>query len=117
MCRALISLSWSGGAGDNRTDVPFLDQNIAQSTITRGDLDRNWIGLGAAVEWIELRGMPMPVERHHELEDEAALVTVLADLPSDLAESLVRGVREEEPGPLVPIPSGIPDGTKPPARR
>ncbi|MBV2185926.1 MAG: hypothetical protein KUL88_15450 [Rhizobium sp.] len=95
--------------GENGKDGPFLDQNIVQPTVTRLDLDRIWIGLGAAIEWIELRGMPMPVGRYVALKDAAAaaLVAVLADLPSDIAESLVRGADEDAPGPLVSIPSGI----------
>ena len=46
---------------------------------------------------------------YRDREDEAdeALVATLADLPSEIAESVVRGDPEEEPGLLVPIPSGI----------
>ena len=77
--------------------------------IMRQDLQKNWIGLGAALDWIALRGQPISEQLFSARDDEAAekLVEVLADLPPAIAEALVRGAAEDDEGPLVPIPSGI----------
>lgn len=82
---------------------------IVQPTIVLDDLRRNWIGFGAAIEWIAMRGQPLSLQSYWARDDDAAeaLVSELADLPPPIAESLVRGVAEDESGPLVPIPSGI----------
>jgi hypothetical protein len=84
-------------------------ENILQPLITREDLEKFWIGLGAAIEWIAMRGQPMPEPLYREREDAAAeaLVAVLAGLPPAIAEALVRGAAENKTGPLVPIPSGV----------
>ncbi|MCQ2005702.1 hypothetical protein [Rhizobium sp. NRK18] len=78
-------------------------------SVTREDLDKTWIGLGAALEWIALRGQPIPRELYRGREEEAdeALVATLADLPSEIAEAIVRGEPEEDRRRLVPVPSGI----------
>ena len=77
--------------------------------VKRKHLNKTWIGLGAALEWIALRGQPMSLKLYHDRENEAdqALVAALADLPNEIAESIVRGEAEKEPGVLGPIPSGI----------
>tara|TARA_R110002126_G_C10466129_1_gene500718 strand:+ start:1760 stop:2512 length:753 start_codon:yes stop_codon:yes gene_type:complete len=77
--------------------------------ITRQDLQKNWIGLGAALDWIAQRGQPISEQMFSARDDDAAekLVEVLADLPPAIAEALVRGAAEDEEGPLLPIPSGI----------
>ncbi len=51
----------------------------------------------------------MDLQLHREREDQGyeVLVATLADLPTEIAESLLRGEKDGEPGPLVPIPAGI----------
>ena len=85
------------------------DRDIVQPLITLVNLDKFWIGVGAAIEWISMRGKPMTLEQYYKREDEAALalVTTLADMPAEQAEANVRGADESKPGPLIPIPSGI----------
>jgi len=75
----------------------------------REHLNKYWIGLGAALDWIALRGQPISPELYRDREDKAdeELVATLGDMPSDIAEAIVRGEPDEEPGILVPIPSGI----------
>ncbi len=82
---------------------------IVQPGIHRSDLDGVWIGIGAALEWIAMRGQPMTLSEYGIRESEASetLISTLADMPPHIAESLVRGARQDQPGPLVPIPSGI----------
>lgn len=82
---------------------------IVQPGIHRSDLDGVWIGIGAALEWIAMRGQPMTLSEYgiRECEASETLISKLADMPPHIAESLVRGARQDEPGPLVPIPSGI----------
>ncbi|MBV2145051.1 hypothetical protein KUG47_16265 [Falsochrobactrum sp. TDYN1] len=90
-------------------EQPTPDRDIVQPLITLVDLDKFWIGVGAAIEWIAMRGKSMTLEQYYKREDEAALalVTTLADMPAEQAEANVRGVDESKPGPLIPIPSGI----------
>jgi hypothetical protein len=80
-----------------------------QPSIKREHLNGSWVGLGAALDWITLRGQPISRGLYHDREDkaDAALVATLADLPSEIGESVVRGEPEEAPGKLVTIPSGI----------
>jgi hypothetical protein len=87
----------------------LLDESILQPLIKREHLEKFWIGMGIAIDWIAMRGQPMSMQLYHEREDEAAeaLVAVLADFPPVIAEALVRGAEEGQQGPLVPIPSGI----------
>jgi hypothetical protein len=75
----------------------------------RKHLDRVWIGIGLALEWIAMRGQPMLEQDYNNRDDEAAtaLVDFLADMPPEIAESVVRGTPEEYPGRLGPIPAGI----------
>lgn len=82
---------------------------VVNPSVMREDLNKTWIGLGAALEWIALRGQPMSLKSYRDRENEAdeALVATLADLPSEIAESFVRGEPEEDRRKLVPIPSGI----------
>ncbi|MFD2653010.1 hypothetical protein [Brucella rhizosphaerae] len=85
------------------------DRDIVQPLITLVDLNKFWIGVGVAIEWIAMRGKPMTLDQYYKREDEAALalVTILADMPAEQAEAYVRGADESKPGPLIPIPSGI----------
>jgi hypothetical protein len=82
---------------------------VVHPSVTQSDLDTAWIGFGAAIDWIVMRGQPMIMAQYRQLEDKAdeRLVALLSDMPSEVAEAQVRGAREGEPGPLVPIPSGI----------
>ncbi len=95
----------------NQNGVPSESsaEDAVQPPVTRDDLKKFWIGLGAAIEWIAMRGQPMSVKLYLAREDEAgeALVAKLADLPSEIAESLVRGAIEDKDSPLVAIPAGI----------
>lgn len=88
---------------------PHATEELVQPHILRIHLEGTWIGLGAAIEWIALRGQPVLLHLYSRLEDEAAeqLVGILADLPPELAEANVRGVPENGEGLLVPVPSGI----------
>lgn len=78
--------------------------------ITLADLKNFWIGLGAALEWIAVRGQEIPESEYGERYDNAAeaLVSALADMPPEIAESLVRGHPASEPdSPLGAVPAGI----------
>lgn len=95
---------------DRNDEAPRpADYSIVQPDITLADLKRGWIGIGAAIEWIAMRGEPLTVELYRKREDEAyeALVTTLADMPQNDAELAVQGEDERNPGPLKPIPAGI----------
>ena len=85
------------------------DSDRLRPLITLQDLNSTWMGIATAIEWIAIRGQPASIEQHRKREDEAAdaLAGRLADLPPEIAEPLVKGVSTLEPGPLVPIPSGI----------
>lgn len=93
---------------NGKRDEP-VDERIVQPDIKPEQLEAHWIGLGAAIEWIAMRGQPLSLKSYWARDDDAAeaLVSELADLPPPIAESLVRGVAEDASGPLVPIPSGI----------
>nr|WP_272212709.1 hypothetical protein [Marinicella sp. W31]MDC2878619.1 hypothetical protein [Marinicella sp. W31] len=93
--------NFEAGSRANDADV--------KPSVTREDLNKTWIGLGAALEWIALRGQPIPRESYRDREDEAdeAFVARLVDLPSKVADSIVRGVPEEDTRKQVSIPSGI----------
>jgi hypothetical protein len=84
-------------------------ENVLQPLITREHFKKRWIGLGAAIDWIATRGLPISEQLYRAREDSAAeaLVAVLADKPTEIAEAVVRGAAEGETGPLVSIPSGI----------
>jgi|GEM_PF-1668293 len=94
---------------DNFEADSRANDDDVKPSVTREDLNKTWIGLGAALEWIALRGQPMSRRSYSDRENEAdeALVATLADLPSQIAESIVRGEPEEDRRRLVPIPSGI----------
>ncbi len=83
--------------------------NAIVPLITKRDLERTWIGLGVAVDWITMRGQPMSNLKYYAQYDEAAeaLIDLLADTPPEIAESVVRGAAEDKQGPLIAIPSGI----------
>lgn len=86
-----------------------VDGEVVHPSVTRLDLDTAWIGLGAAIDWIAMRGQSMSIAQYRLREDEAVerLVALLSGMPSEIAEAQARGAREGEPGPLVSIPSGI----------
>jgi len=88
---------------------PHEQDPLVEPLVKREDLNKTWIGLGVALEWIALRGQPMSLKSYRDRENEAdeALVATLADLPSQIAESIVRGEPEEDRRRLVPISSGI----------
>lgn len=94
---------------DNFETDPCANGADVEPLVKREDLNKTWIGLGVALEWIARRGQPMSLKsyRYHENEADEALVATLADLPSEIAESIVRGEAEEDRRRLVPIPSGI----------
>lgn len=78
--------------------------------IARADLEGAWIGAGAALEWIAMRGQEIPESNYGERYDNAAeaLVSALTDMPPEIAESLVRGQSVSEPdSPLDAVPAGI----------
>lgn len=83
--------------------------SYVEPSVKREHLNKRWIGLGTALDWIAQRGQPLSQELYPAREDAAneAFVATMADLPSEIAESLVRGQPEEGPLSLVPIPSGI----------
>lgn len=93
---------------DDKDKPSQLAPQKIQSVITLHDLQNTWIGIGAAIDWIAMRGQEMEEKTYRLREDAAAeaLVAVLADMPPATAEALVRGAMEGEAGPLVPIPSG-----------
>lgn len=92
---------------DNRGTAGLADE--VGPHMARADLQRTWIGLGAALDWIVMRGQSMDVSHYRKREDEAykVLVSILADMSTEIAEAVVRGVKESAPGPLGPIPAGI----------
>lgn len=83
-------------------------EDTVQPPVTREDLEPAWIGLGAAIEWIAMRGQPMSQDMYFDQYDKAAaaLVKKLGDTETPIAESLVRGAIEDKDGPLVAIPAG-----------
>lgn len=85
------------------------DNDAMQPYITLADLEDSWIGIGAAIDWIAMRGKPMTLKEYNQREDEAAeaLVEILSSIPPLQAETNVRGLDQSNPGPLVGIPSGI----------
>lgn len=85
------------------------DNDAIQPYITLADLEDSWIGIGVAIDWIAMRGKPMTLKEYNRREDEAAeaLVEILSSIPPLQAEKNVRGLDENNPGPLVDIPSGI----------
>lgn len=85
------------------------DCEIVQPHITSAYVEKGWIGIGAAIDWIAMRGKPLTLELYRQREDEAAeaLVTTLADMLPDEAQKYVRGVDESSQGPSTSIPSGI----------
>lgn len=85
------------------------DNDAMQPYITLADLEDSWIGIGAAIDWIAMRGKPMTLKEYNQREDEAAeaLVEILSSIPPLQAEKNVRGLDQNNPGPLVDIPSGI----------
>ncbi|MBK8456418.1 MAG: hypothetical protein IPL47_04295 [Phyllobacteriaceae bacterium] len=68
--------------------------------ISLADLDGAWIGVGAALEWIAMRGQAIPASEYDQRSDAAAeaFITTLADMMPEIAESLVRGQPESGPG-------------------
>jgi hypothetical protein len=66
-------------------------------------------GIGLALDWIAMRGQPMPAQNDNARHDEAAsaLVDLLADMTPEIVEPLVRGAAEGHLEELKPIPSGI----------
>ena len=85
------------------------DCEIVQPHITPAYVKKGWIGVGAAIDWIAMRGKPLTVELYRQREDEAAeaLVATLADMTQIDAERTVRGEDQSTPGLLTSIPSGI----------
>lgn len=95
---------------DEKSNADSHEQDpVVESLVKREHLNRTWIGLGAALEWIALRGQPIALNLYRDREDkaDAALVALLADLTSAVAESVVRGAETGADGILVPVSSGI----------
>lgn len=95
---------------DNSEGGPHENGPVVEPWVTREHLKKTWIGIGAALEWIALRGQPIPQELYRAREDEAdeVFVATLADLPPEIAESVVRGVETGGADELlVPVKSGI----------
>jgi hypothetical protein len=94
---------------ESRQGDQVAAETLVQPKATRKHLNRGWIGIGLALDWIAMRGQPMPVQDFYARHDEAAsaLVDLLADMPPEIAESLVQGVPDEDQGKSEPIPSGI----------
>ena len=44
--------------------------DLLKPSVNRSDLDRIWIGHGAALDWIAMRGQPMSLAQHRMWEDE-----------------------------------------------
>ena len=84
------------------------DDDVVQPHFAWDDLSQTWIGLGAALDWIIMRGQPLPLHVYQRLEDEAAvaLVAALADMEPTRAELMVRGAVDGV-GPLVSVAAGI----------
>lgn len=85
------------------------DCKIVQPHVTLADLqESDWIGIGAAIEWIAMRGKPMTLELYRQREDEAdaALVATFANMLQN-GKSVVMGEDQSNPGELKPIPIGI----------
>ncbi|MDM8345920.1 hypothetical protein P8H26_10990 [Pseudochrobactrum sp. sp1633] len=85
------------------------DHDVLQPYITLADLESSWIGVGAAIDWIAMRGKSMTLNEYYEREDKAAeaFVEILSSILPLQAEKNVRGLDESNPGPLISIPSGI----------
>jgi hypothetical protein len=84
-------------------------ETLLQPTATRKHLNRGWIGIGLALDWIAMRGQPMPAQDYNARHDEAAsaLVDLLANTPPAIAEAVVQGAAEGNLDKHEPIPSGI----------
>lgn len=89
---------------DSHTTGPYVEP-----LVKREHLEKNWIGLAAALEWIALRGHPISRELYRDREDTAddMLISTLADLPCAIAEYVVQGVEAGADNVLVPVNSGI----------
>jgi hypothetical protein len=85
--------------------VQFVEPSATRELLSA----RHWIGLGLALDWIAMRGQPMPLSEFNARHDLAAsdLIDHLADMPTDMAEAMVRGVPENENGALKAVPAGI----------
>lgn len=85
------------------------DGLVVAPHVTILDLGSTWIGLGAALDWITMRGQSLDLAQYRKREEQAykELVVALGDLPTQIAEDLVRGEKEDVSGPLVPLPAGI----------
>lgn len=95
---------------NEKSDADSHEQDpVVEPFVKREHLNRTWIGLGAALEWIALRGQPIALKSYRDRENEAdeALVAMLANLPSAFAESVVRGEEAGAADILVPVSSGI----------
>lgn len=95
---------------DEKSNADSHEQDpVVEPLVKREHLNRTWIGLGAALEWIALRGQPIALKLYHDRQDAAdeALAALLSDLPSAVAESVVRGAEAGAVGILVPVSSGI----------
>ncbi len=97
----------SDGSEDN-------ESGMVQCPVTAEDFAAAWIGVGAAVDWVAMRGKEMPPEEYETRSDDAAeaFVSVLCGLPPDLAEAQVRGLAFDASGVasengLQPVPAGI----------
>lgn len=85
------------------------DCKAVQPHVKLADLQESaWIGIGAAIEWIAMRGKPLTLELYRKQEDEAdaALVATFANM-SQNGKSVVMGEDQSNPGELKPIPVGI----------
>jgi hypothetical protein len=71
--------------------------------------ESDWIGFGAAVEWIACRGGSMSERKYSKRVDDAtnALVAKLSSLNTSVCERLVRGVPIKDGGKHVSVDSGI----------
>ncbi len=94
---------------ESRLGAQVAAETLLQPTATRKHLDSVWIGIGLALDWIAMRGQPMPAQDYNARHDEAAsaLVDLLANMPPAIAEAVVRGAAEGHLEELKPIPSGI----------
>jgi hypothetical protein len=94
---------------ESRLGAQVAAETLLQPTATRKHLDSVWIGIGLALDWIAMRGQPMPEQDYNARHDEAAsaLVDLLANMPPAIAEAVVRGAAEGHLEELKPIPSGI----------
>lgn len=90
------------------------EAGMVKCLVTADDFVEAWIGVGAAMDWIALRGKGMSPKEYETRSDEAAeaFVSVLCGLPPDLAEAQVRGLTFDASGVamengLRPVPAGI----------